>query len=287
MLFSKHVAGPEPKTLATALLANGITSLDLAVRPGGHVEPRDVESALPELVGELRNAGIDVGMLTTNVVDARDPLTRAVLETASELGIKHYKLGYWRYDGFGNLRRQRDEVTEKVKEIATLNLELGLIGGFHNHSHDFIGASLADVAAILDEVPKEAMVAYLDPAHAVIEGGGSGWYMGLDLLRYRIGMLAVKDFRWVEGKQRYGGGRRQSVEFCPLEDGNTPWPEVIRLLKQVDFAGPISFHSEYQGPHSFEDLTWSDVIAQTARDVKLFRIWLAGADDSPHDDRLR
>jgi hypothetical protein len=87
-------------------------------------------------------------------------------------------------------------------------------------------------------------------------------------------MLAVKDFRWVEGKHRYAGGRRHSVEFCPLDGGNTPWPQVIKLLKQIRYDGPISFHSEYQGSHSFADLTPRQVVEQTAKDVALFRSWL-------------
>jgi sugar phosphate isomerase/epimerase len=119
------------------------------------------------------------------------------------------------------------------------------------------------------------VVAYLDPAHALIEGGGSAWRMGMDLLDDRIGMLAVKDFRWVDGKHRYGGGRRHSVEFCPLEQGNTPWPEVLGILREIGFDGPVSFHSEYQGPHSYDDLGWREVIAQAARDIAVFRAWQA------------
>ncbi len=100
--------------------------------------------------------------------------------------------------------------------------------------------------------------------------------MALDLIAPRVTMLAVKDFRWVEGEHRYAGGRRHSVEFCPLADGNTPWPEVLAILKATNFAGPISFHSEYQGPHSFADLDATEVIEQTAKDVELFRSWMDG-----------
>jgi sugar phosphate isomerase/epimerase len=95
----------------------------------------------------------------------------------------------------------------------------------------------------------------------------------MDLLSDRIVMLAVKDFRWVERKERYAGGRRQGVEWCPLADGNTPWPKVLGHLRRKKFDGPISFHSEYQGAHSFADLSVDEVIAQTKRDVELFKRW--------------
>ena len=96
----------------------------------------------------------------------------------------------------------------------------------------------------------------------------------MDLLKDRISMLAVKDFCWAEGKHRYAGARRHSVEFTTLEKGNTPWEQVLKLLKQIGFKGPVSFHSEYQGKASFQDLTVEQVFEQTDRDLKLFRSWL-------------
>ena len=87
-------------------------------------------------------------------------------------------------------------------------------------------------------------------------------------------MLAVKDFRWIDGKTRYAGGRKHSAEFCPIADGNTPWPEALKLLKSAGFDGPISLHSEYQGPHSFADLNTEQVLEQTGRDYQLFAQWL-------------
>jgi len=107
----------------------------------------------------------------------------------------------------------------------------------------------------------------------VVEGGSNGWEMGMDLLKEKIVMLAVKDARWVEGHHRYAGARRHSVEFCPLADGNTPWPKILQILKEINYQGPVSFHSEYQGTHSFKDLSCREVLAQTARDLALFQQW--------------
>jgi sugar phosphate isomerase/epimerase len=101
----------------------------------------------------------------------------------------------------------------------------------------------------------------------------------MDLLSDRITMLPVKDYRWLdeargEGR-KYAGGRRHSVEFCPLADGNTPWPDVLAHLHEIDFAGPVSLHSEYQGKHSFADLTVDEVFEQTRQDFERFREWVA------------
>jgi hypothetical protein len=63
-----------------------------------------------------------------------------------------------------------------------------------------------------------------------------------------------------------------------LADGNTPWPQIIRILKHNNFQGPVSFHSEYQGEHSFATLDPKQVVEQTARDMSVFQQWLDQAD---------
>jgi sugar phosphate isomerase/epimerase len=273
MVFSKHLAGIPLEVAAQRLRWFGVDALDLTVRTRGHVEPSEAQEGLPRAHDLLARHGARIGMITTNITDVADPATPAILRTAAALGIRYLRLGYWDYAGFGTLKQQRQEVVQKVKDLAAMCADLKLTAGFHNHSDAYFGASLWDIEHVIRDTPPRAMGLYLDPAHATIEGGSAGWEQGMDLLADRIVMLAVKDFRWVEGRHRYAGGRRHSVEFCPLADGNTPWPQVLQRLRQVGFDGAISFHSEYQGPHSFADLTVDQVIDQTKRDVELFRQW--------------
>ncbi|MBA3710151.1 MAG: sugar phosphate isomerase/epimerase, partial [Planctomycetes bacterium] len=178
------------------------------------------------------------------------------------------------YRGFGTIAAQRREVAARLRDIAAMNRALGMHGGFHNHSDDYFGANLADADAALADIDRRDIGIYLDPCHAVIEGGSQGWLMALDLVAPRVSMLAVKDFRWVAGKGGYAGGRCNSVEFCPLADGNTPWPAVLSILGRTGFDGPVSFHSEYQGSASFRDLDFDAVATQTSADLRVFNDWL-------------
>lgn len=274
MIFSKHLKGMPIADAARMLAARGIHAVDLTVRTNGHVEPPAVEDQLPATAQTLKENGIRIGMITTEITDAANPLTGRILRTATKLGIGYYKLGYYGYKGFGTLKAQRREVAARVKDLAAMNMEIGIHGGFHNHCEDSFGASVWDIDFVLSGISPKAIGLYFDPMHATVEGGSAGWLMAMDLLCDRITMLAVKDFRWVDGKHRYGGGRLHSMEMCPLESGNTQWPQVIGILKKVNFDGPISFHGEYQGKFSFRDLTSEQVIEQTASDLKLFRSWL-------------
>lgn len=274
-VFSKHLAGPSLEETAQRLRALNILAIDLTVRAGGHIEPERVKDDLPRAHEVLGANGVRIGMITTGILEATEAHTAAILRTAHLVGVSHYKLGYYGYKGFGTLRAQRADVRAKLRDLAQLNGEIGIVGGFHNHSHNFFGASLHDIAHVLESIDPQHIGLYFDAAHASIEGGSSGWIQGLDGLSERVVMLAVKDYRWVE--RGYGGGRSFGVQWNPLENGNVPWPEVLKYLKQSGFDGPVSLHSEYQGNHSFRDLTTDEVFEQTARDVIVFRQWLREA----------
>src|SRR5438067_1893499 len=125
MVFSKHLAGPPLEESARRLAEFGVAAIDLTVRPKGHVDPSRAPDELPALAERLHQQGSRVGMLTTSITDATDSTTRPILATAAKLGIRHVKLGYWDYAGFGTLAKLRAEVRAKVKDIAAICAELG------------------------------------------------------------------------------------------------------------------------------------------------------------------
>lgn len=276
MMFAKSLQSRPLDEAARRIKAIGLDHIDLTVRPGGFVEPERVDEDLPRAAEQLRQAGVSIGMLTTAITTLAEPYAEATLRAAAALGVRHYKLGYLRYPHVGTLRQLRREALECLREIAALNRELGLIAGYHNHSGSYLGASLHDVAWLLDRLPREAIGAYLDPAHAAIEGGGQAGLMGLDLLGDRVVMLAVKDFYWADAEA--GGahvGRRHAARFCPLDQGQTAWPRFLEVLDRFDFAGPVSLHSEYRGAASFKELSVDELLEQTRCDAATLERWLA------------
>lgn len=276
MVFSKHLAGPPIEEPARQLVEKGISSLDLVVRKGGHVEPERVAEQLPEVVSRLKTVGSGVGMITTNITEA-DATAEQILRTAVSLGVKYYKLGYFLYAGFGNLRRQRDEARARIRDLGQLNSSLGIHGGYHNHSGAFLGASLWDMAYMLEDTDPAAVGCYLDPMHATTEHACDAWRMGIDLLIDRISMLAVKDFDWIRKPVGIKGGRTSGLRLVPVGEGNVQWPEVVGILKNKGFRGPVSIHCEYQGFASFQDMTLEEVLEQAGRDHAAFQKWWSEA----------
>src|SRR2546421_177779 len=86
-IFSKHLQFLQGEALANAAADIGFDGIDLAVRKGGHVEPDRVREDLPKLVAAIRRRGLDVPMVTTDIVDADTPFAEDVLKVSSDLGI--------------------------------------------------------------------------------------------------------------------------------------------------------------------------------------------------------
>lgn len=247
----------------------GFDGVDLTVRPEGHVLPEEATKRLPEAVDILRSKSLAVPMITTSITDAGENHTEDVFRTASECGVRFLKLGYWRYEGFGNIRKQIERVqNDNLKGIYTLCKQYSVTAGVHIHSGDFLTANPAVVKMLLQDYDPEHLCAYIDPGHMAVEGGLSGWKMGMDLLQEHIRMVAVKDFGWFQEKDETGEWNWKA-RILPLSEGLVPWTEVFTYLQKIDFDGPVSFHSEYH------DVTLEELIRQTSEDLQYAKQILA------------
>src|SRR5882762_9891596 len=78
-LFSKAVPQLDWSELAQAAKEAGFGGVDLTVRREGHVLPERVETDLPKAVAAIRAEGLDVPMITTELVEADDPTAEPIL----------------------------------------------------------------------------------------------------------------------------------------------------------------------------------------------------------------
>lgn len=257
LMFSKKLAEYEIREAGKIISNMGLDGVDLTVRPGGHIEPEEAVERLPGAVEVLGSEGLTVPMISTGIRSAEEKWSREIFSTASKCGIGYLKLGYWHYEGFGNVRRQLEDSRSKAAKLAELASEHGVVAGIHIHSGNYMSATGGMVERILDGIDTEYLGAYIDPGHMVLEGGRSGWRLGMDLLRDVIRMVAVKDFGWERNPK---WEENWNLLHMPLSQGMVPWEEVFENLREVGFDGPVSLHSEYE-------MTTDQIIQQTARDV--------------------
>ena len=105
-IFSKHLHWLDFTEMARYAKNLGFDGIDLTVRRGGHVPPEKVEDLLPRAIEEITKVGMEVPMMATNINDPEDPLTKKVLKTAGENGIRFYRMAYYRFKGEEKLTKQ-------------------------------------------------------------------------------------------------------------------------------------------------------------------------------------
>ena len=260
-MFSKMIQELSVREAAAAMKKIGFEGVDLTVRDKGHVLPENVKTDLPKAVEEIQDEGLVIGMLSTGITAADEPTAEDVFATAQACGIDRLKLGYWKYEGFGNLLKQIDEIRATLDGLVKLSEKYGVTPCIHTHSGDFMSANAAVVYMMLQGRDPSLVGAYVDPGHMTVEGGRSCWKMGIDILSAYIKIMAVKDFAWSCQPQSVFDKKAWKYDLVPLDRGIVRWPEVIGLLRQIDFDGVITLHSEYHG------LTVDQTLAQTAADL--------------------
>jgi len=262
----KNVGGLSLDEAGDRVAEMGFEGADLTVRPEGYVLPEEAATKLPEAVDLLGSKNLTAPMITTAITDPKEKHAEEVFKTASECGVKFVKLGYWGYEGFGTITEQIEMVRRRSLEgICKLSKEYGVTAGIHIHSGDFLTANPAVVRMLLQDFDPAYICAYIDPGHMAVEGGLSGWKMGMDLLQRHIRMVAVKDFGWYQEKHEKTGQKRWTVQTVPLSEGLVPWPEVFTYLRKIGFDGPVSIHSEYH------NVNLEELIRRTKRDLDYLR----------------
>lgn len=236
-LFSKHLQFLNYEDMAAAAAAIGFDGIELAVREGGHVAPEQVEQQLPKAIKATQDAGLQATMMVTGITQA-DELSKRVLETAAQLGIKHYRLGYFYYPESGSLLDALQRFNEQMIQLAELNAQLGLIGSYQNHAGDLVGASMWEISKLLEETDPSAMGCQYDIRHATADGALS-WENGLRLIKDQIHTIVLKDFKW----EKIAG--EWDLMNTPIGSGMVDFNTYFKTLKAYKLNVPVSLHYEY------------------------------------------
>jgi len=275
-VFSKHLQWCDSfEHVAEVASLAGMDGVDLTVRKGGHIVPEEAADRLPEAVEAIRRAGLDVYMMTTDINDADDPNTVPILKTASALGIQFYRFGNFGYDDPHDVLGSIDRLKPRLAALEKLNRKAKLHGALQNHAGTRIGGPVWDLGLLMEGLDPRWVGCQYDIRHATVEGG-TAWPLGLALLKDRIRITAVKDFRWTEEEGRW------KPENAPLGEGMVDFKRYYRLIKQYGVTGPISLHFEYEmggAEHGRKEMNFSQeqIVACMKRDVQILRGFLKEA----------
>ncbi|MBI4663988.1 MAG: sugar phosphate isomerase/epimerase [Verrucomicrobia bacterium] len=260
--FSKPFQNLSPDDTADLVAEVGWNGIECPVRAKGQIEPERVEEGLPKMVEALKKRNLEVSIVTTDIRNTSQPLTEKVLRTAAKLGLKRYRLSFWRYDAGQPIPEQLNRIRSELRDLVALNKELGLCAGFQNHSGaDYVGAPVWDVYELIKDFDPKYIGVCFDIGHATLEGGYS-WPIQARLMERHYIAVFVKDFFWQKGAK----GWRAS--WCPLGEGMVN-PAFFKSLAKSSFSGPISQHHEYPVG------TGRELVKVLKKDLQVLKEWLA------------
>lgn len=278
-VFSKHLEFLEGAELAAGAKEIGFDGIDLAVRKGGHVEPARVKQDLPALVGLIRQQGLEVPMLTTDIIDAETPYAEDVLSAMSDLGIRNYRWGGFVWTDDQPLARQIEEFKPRVARLAALNARHQASAMYHTHSGvNLVGASIWDLHEILKNFDPKLVGVNYDIGHATIEGGVGGWIESFRITGEHLRGIAVKDFLWE--RDRTG---KWKAAWEPLGEGMVKFAQFFDMVRNAQFAGPLQLHFEYPlggaeaGKRTGLTMTKEQIFAAMKKDLATLRGYLTAA----------
>lgn len=272
-IFSKHLQWLDYAEMAKVAAAMGFDGVDLTVRPNGHVLPEKVEEDLPKAIAAVRKEGLEVYMITTSITNADDPTTERILKTASSLGIRHYRTGYYMYDDKFGVEENLVRIKSQLSRLAVLNKKYSISGEYQNHSGaQYFGAPVWDLNDVLKQINSPWMGSQYDINHATVEGAHT-WPIGLKLLKSHIRSIDIKDFLWTKREGKW------QVDYVPLGEGMVDFKKYFGLLKQYGISVPISIHYEYAlggAEHGDRTLTINreEVIAAMKKDLATLKKFL-------------
>jgi sugar phosphate isomerase/epimerase len=157
--FTKPFQNLNFEDTADTVAEIGWDGVECPVRPKGQgqIDPERAPDELPKLVEALKKRDKELTLMTTAITSVAQPHTEQLLRTAAKLGIRRYRLGFWKYDRRKPIPEQLVEVAAQLRDLAALNQALGLQAGFQNHSGStYVGAPVWDLWTMMKDLDPRA-----------------------------------------------------------------------------------------------------------------------------------
>jgi sugar phosphate isomerase/epimerase len=240
----------------------GWDGVDIPIRKEStHITLERAADDLPTFIEMLKKRGKAHCMVTTDVISV-SPENEKLLRTLASCGIKKYRLGFHRYQANDNPMKVAREMSTRLQDIAKLNRELGLWGGYQNHSGpQYFGGPIWDVMLAMENTDAKHLGLCFDIAHATVEGG-QNWPIQYRLARPRLGVAYIKDYRWREAD---GVWHRDA---CSFGKG------IVRKA-YFESLRKSRFDGEYCQHHEYPIGSGKDRAAHYKRDLESLRAFLA------------
>ncbi len=265
IMFTKHLKGQSIDEMIASMKFVGSDGMDLAVRPGYPVNPDNCADALVPAVERIRAAGLEVPMVTSpgGLTTATESYARALFQACGDARIPLIKLGYWgapEEDYWGAVSKLNDDLTGFV----ALGDEFGVKPCLHTHSGNNMFLNAAAMMHTLREFSPAQAGAYVDVGHLAVCGEPPP--LALNMAAEWLSIVGMKDRDRI--KRDDGSTTTRTVI---MGAGFVDWKQTVDWLVKHNFAGPLTFHSEFPADST------EFLLEQTKRDFAYIRALEADA----------
>lgn len=237
-VFTKSLQFLDYDRLGETLAQVGFDGADLSVRKGGHVLPENIKVDLSKAINALKKSGISVPMMVTDINNPDDPQIEQLLGTASEFGIKFYRMAYLNYDKGKSIQESLNNHKKSIEKLEKINRKFSIHGGYQNHPGTMVGAPLWDLYWLLKDSNPDNIGVQYDIGQAVMEGSES-WPLALKLLSPWIKTTVIKDFDWQKKNEKW------QKNYVQLGKGMVDFDAYLKEYTELNITGPITIHYEY------------------------------------------
>lgn len=184
------------------------------------------------LVPVLQDAGIAVSGLQVDILEDYPDAQQIVIEESQKLGCREILLTGLNYDPSQPYRTQQENFRKVflswLDQARGTDLKICL----ENHMWTIIpSASL--IVDLLTGFDKAQIGVMWDPANSCWEGFET-YPMALDLIGELLVEVHFKNGAWL--RQKDGTWK---FTWCDITEGMVNWPQVLKLLDQQDYRGPL------------------------------------------------
>lgn len=230
-VFSKPWPDDTIGKLANRLRSLGFEGLELAVRDGYQVTPDTVETELAGAVSALRDEGLDVHSVASE-------LTEAVFAGCARAGVPLIRIqvsvpvkeGYF---------AAKDRFRKSLDTLMPLCERYDVSIAVQIHSGQHLARSTEVMETIRDYSPKHVTVVW-DVGHAAIVGEDPEY--GVSTCGAHLSLANFKNFRF----ERVGDGIFRRIN-CVGDEGLGSWAAAVEVLSLAKYTGAYCVSAAY-GP---------------------------------------
>lgn len=239
IMFTKHLEGWDLPQIMEGLRSAGVEGADLCVRPGYPVSPENAPTELPKAAKRFADEGLQIPLITTpgDFTDPSIDYAESLYAAAAEAGVKLLKLGYWYMEDDGYWATL-DRCRKHLEGFSKLAEKTGVKAVVHNHSGSTMGLNSCAVMHLMEGFDPKFVGVFADVGHLSMVG--EPYPMAFNIVEEYLAAVAFKDL-----KRKRNADGNWGVEVLPMGLGVGNFPQVMQVLTQMNYQGPISFHCEY------------------------------------------